>query len=96
MDLVSVILLLIISAVVGVFIRKGWNPPISMEYLTANTNTKDRLRNDYRDIYFISNVFFGLTMISIFMLLMVIFLSIKVFRFISYLTIGCLFVFVFL
>jgi hypothetical protein len=94
MDLIIGIILLLISMALGLLIRKKVIPPISMEYLTATTKIKERLKNDWREISFVSNVFFIIAFFSILILMIAIFPSIKAFKFIAYILIGLLLIYV--
>lgn len=83
----------IISFVIAMMIRKRKIPPISTEYITSNLNIKEKLKNDSREINFISNVFFIISISFFIVFLMFVLPEIKALKFLAYLMFGILLVY---
>ena len=83
MDIIFLVIALLACTVLGFLIRKRVMPPICTEYLTGTAETKERLKNDKNLISIISNIFFMLAACSFAALLMIIFPSIKAFKYIT-------------
>ena len=83
MDIIFFLILLLISLILGVLIRRRVVPPITNEYLTATAKVKERLKNDSNLISITSNIFFMIAISCFTALLMIIFPDIKVFKYLT-------------
>jgi len=83
MDIIVVVIILFISMILGVLIRKRVVPPICTEYLTSTPKTKESLKNDRSLISLISNIFFMIAISFFSALLMLFFPKIKGFKYIT-------------